>query len=264
MAALDLEIRGAGNLLGGEQSGHIETVGFEMYTKLLEQAVQELKGEEIEDDVRAVVNLRVDLKIDAAYVPDMNQRLMIYRRVADARTDGELDSILKELRDRFGPSPETVEHLEQYGRIRILADRLGVEAIDREGQTVLIRVPAGCPGQTSESRAAARDRGPAKRDEAPAPGHSQTGLASAGRAERSRAEPDANRSRGGRCRHEGQGPPEHRNQLVDNEGNRWRGDVGLYQGRDSEATEGRPQRPRRRLYQGARFAGRTRESTIEG
>ncbi len=139
VAALDLEIRGAGNLLGGEQSGHIETVGFEMYTKLLEQAVRELKGEEIEDDVRAVVNLRVDLKIDAAYVPDMNQRLMIYRRVADARTDGELDSILTELRDRFGPWPETVAHLEQYGRIRILADRLGVEAIDREGQSVLIR-----------------------------------------------------------------------------------------------------------------------------
>ena len=66
VAALDLEIRGAGNLLGGEQSGHIETVGFEMYMKLLEQAVRELKGEEIEDDVRAVVNLRVDLKIDDA------------------------------------------------------------------------------------------------------------------------------------------------------------------------------------------------------
>src|SRR5205085_8842383 len=100
VAALDLEIRGAGNRLGGEQSGHIETVGFEMYMKLLEQAVRELKGEEIEDDVRAVVNLRVDLKIDASYVPDMNQRLTIYRKVADARTDAELDQVLAELRDR--------------------------------------------------------------------------------------------------------------------------------------------------------------------
>ena len=139
VAALDLEIRGAGNLLGGEQSGHIETLGFEMYMKLLEQAVRELKGEDLEDDVRAVVNLRVDLKIDEAYVPDMNQRLMVYRKVADARSDAELDQVLTELRDRYGPWPETVEHLEQYGRIRIMADRLGVESIDREAQAVLIK-----------------------------------------------------------------------------------------------------------------------------
>ena len=85
VAALDLEIRGAGNLLGGEQSGHIETVGFEMYMKLLEETVRELKGEELEDDVRATVNLRVDLRIDESYVPDMNQRLMLYRKVAAAR-----------------------------------------------------------------------------------------------------------------------------------------------------------------------------------
>ena len=143
VAALDLEIRGAGNLLGGEQSGHIETVGFEMYMKLLEQAVRELKGEELVDDVRAVVNLRVDLKIDPSYVPDMNQRLMIYRKIADARSDDELDQILSELRDRYGPLPETVEHLEQYGRIRIMADRLGVESIDREGQTVVDQVQTG-------------------------------------------------------------------------------------------------------------------------
>jgi transcription-repair coupling factor (superfamily II helicase) len=134
VAALDLEIRGAGNLLGGEQSGHIETVGFEMYMKLLEQAIQELKGEEIQDDVRAAVNLRVDLRIDETYVPDMNQRLMIYRKVAAARSDAELDEILAEVRDRYGPLPATVEHLEQYGRIRILADQLGVESLDREGR----------------------------------------------------------------------------------------------------------------------------------
>jgi transcription-repair coupling factor (superfamily II helicase) len=89
--------------------------------------------------VRAVVNLRVDLKIDASYVPDMNQRLMVYRKVADARTDGELDQILGELRDRYGPWPETVSRLEHYGRIRIMADRLGIESIDREAQNVIIR-----------------------------------------------------------------------------------------------------------------------------
>ena len=140
VAALDLEIRGAGNLLGGEQSGHIETVGFEMYMKLLEQAVRELKGEELVDDVRAVVNVRVDLKIDPSYVPEMNQRLMIYRKIADARSDIELDHVISELRDRYGPVPETVQHLEQYGRIRIMADRLGIESIDREAQIVVIKI----------------------------------------------------------------------------------------------------------------------------
>ena len=92
VAALDLEIRGAGNLLGGEQSGHIDAVGFEMYMKLLEETIRELKGEDLEDDVRATVNLRIDFRIDDSYVPDMNQRLMIYRRIAAARSGGRADA----------------------------------------------------------------------------------------------------------------------------------------------------------------------------
>src|SRR5436305_15096671 len=111
VAALDLEIRGAGNLLGGEQSGQIDTVGFEMYMKLLEQTVRELKGEELEDDMRATVNLRVDLKIDAAYVPDMNQRLMLYRKVAAARREEEIDDILEGAHDRYGQLPDSVLNL---------------------------------------------------------------------------------------------------------------------------------------------------------
>jgi transcription-repair coupling factor (superfamily II helicase) len=140
VAALDLEIRGAGNLLGGEQSGHMETVGFEMYTKLLEETVRELKGEEIEDDVRATVNLRVDLKIDDEYIPDMNQRLTVYRRIASTRSEGELDRVINEVRDRYGPLPTSIVNLSDYGRIRIMADRLGIEAIDREGDKVVFRV----------------------------------------------------------------------------------------------------------------------------
>jgi len=139
IAALDLEIRGAGNLLGGEQSGHIDTVGFEMYMKLLEEAVRELKGEEISDDVRATVNLGVDLKIDEGYVPDMNQRLMVYRKIAAARTEKELEGVLDEVRDRYGAPPASVLNLAEYGRIRVLADRIGVDAIDREGRTVVIK-----------------------------------------------------------------------------------------------------------------------------
>jgi transcription-repair coupling factor (superfamily II helicase) len=139
VAALDLEIRGAGNLLGGEQSGHIETLGFELYMKLLEQTVRELKGEEFEDDVRATVNLRVDLKIDPAYVPDMNQRLMLYRKVAAARRFEEIDRILDEANDRYGPPPDSLLNLADYGRIRVMADSLGVEAIDRDGRTVVLK-----------------------------------------------------------------------------------------------------------------------------
>ena len=139
VAALDLEIRGAGNLLGGEQSGHIESLGFEMYMKLLEETVRELKGEELEDDHRATVNLRVDLRIDEAYVPEQNQRLMLYRKVAAARQDEEIDRILEETVDRYGPLPDSVLNLSDYGRIRVMADQLGIEAIDREGRTVVLK-----------------------------------------------------------------------------------------------------------------------------
>ncbi len=139
IAALDLEIRGAGNLLGGEQSGHIESIGFDLYVKLLEQTVRELKGEEIEDEVRAVVNLNLDLKIDERYIPDMNQRLMVYRRVAAARTETDLTDVLDELCDRYGPIPPAVATLAEYGRIRLLADRLGVETIDHDRHLLVIK-----------------------------------------------------------------------------------------------------------------------------
>ena len=139
IAALDLEIRGAGNLLGGEQSGHIESVGFDMYVKLLDQTVRELKGEEIEDAARAAVNLDVDLKIDESYIPETNQRLIVYRRVASARDEAELSALLDELRDRYGPVPPSIAVLVEYGRIRLLADRLGIESLDRNGALLVLK-----------------------------------------------------------------------------------------------------------------------------
>ena len=154
VAALDLEIRGAGNLLGGEQSGHIEAVGFEMYMKLLEQTVRELKGEELEDDVRATVNLRVDLRIDEAYVADMNQRLMLYRKVAAARREDEIDRVLEEAADRYGPLPDSVLNLADYGRIRVMADRLGIETIDREGRDRRLKVQAAGEARSRAARGA--------------------------------------------------------------------------------------------------------------
>ncbi len=139
VAALDLEIRGAGNLLGGEQSGHIEAVGFDMYMKLLEQTIKELRGEDVEDEIRANVNLRVDLRIDDEFIPDMNQRLTVYRRFAAVRDDAELDRLMDEVRDRYGNPPASVLNLAEYAAIRLMADRLGIEAIDREAQIVVIR-----------------------------------------------------------------------------------------------------------------------------
>jgi transcription-repair coupling factor (superfamily II helicase) len=139
VAALDLEIRGAGNLLGGEQSGTIDAVGFEMYMKLLEETIRELKGEDLEDDLRATVNLKVDFRLDENYVPDMNQRLMIYRRIAGARSEDEIGRIVDEVRDRYGPTPTAVLNLADFARIRVLADGLGVETIDRADSTVVIK-----------------------------------------------------------------------------------------------------------------------------
>ena len=139
VAALDLEIRGAGNLLGGEQSGHIEAVGFDVYMKLLEETIRELKGEDLEDERRAGVNLRLDLRIDDDYIPDMNQRLSAYRRMASVRRLEEVDALLEELRDRYGAPPASVGHLAQYARIRLVSDRIGLESVDREGSRVVLK-----------------------------------------------------------------------------------------------------------------------------
>jgi transcription-repair coupling factor (superfamily II helicase) len=139
IAALDLEIRGAGNLLGGEQSGQIEAIGFDTYMKLLEETVRELKGEEIEDDRRAAVNLKLDLRIDETYIPDMNQRLAAYRRLASARTGEEVEALVTELRDRYGTPPASVRNLAEYAHIRVTADLLGLESLDREGAIVVLK-----------------------------------------------------------------------------------------------------------------------------
>ena len=139
VAALDLEIRGAGNLLGAQQSGHIEAIGFDMYLKLLEETVRELKGDPPEDDQRAAVNLGVDLRIDEQYIVETNQRLALYRRLAAARDEQALAAVLDEVGDRYGPPPPSVLRLAEYGRIRILADRIGAAAVDRERHLLVIR-----------------------------------------------------------------------------------------------------------------------------
>src|SRR4030095_15299795 len=108
IAALDLELRGAGNLLGGEQHGHINAVGFDMYVRMLEETVRELKGEEAPVEVHTALNLGLDIRIPSEYIADENQRLRVYKRIAGAGQQADRDSLEQELEDRYGPVPEAV------------------------------------------------------------------------------------------------------------------------------------------------------------
>jgi len=133
IAALDLELRGAGNMLGGEQSGHIEAIGFEMYTSMLEEAVRKIKGEDEKPaHATTAVNLGISVRIDADYIPEENQRLRMYKRIAGAETLPELEEVRAELKDRYGALPESVENLLTAGEIRLHAQLLGIAQIDRK------------------------------------------------------------------------------------------------------------------------------------
>ena len=132
IAALDLELRGAGNMLGGEQSGHIEAIGFELYTQMLEEAVSKLKGEGREERMQVTVNLGISLRIDESYISEENQRLRMYKRIAGANSDAMLTEIRDELQDRYGQPPENVQHLLAVGEIRLLCERLSIAQIERK------------------------------------------------------------------------------------------------------------------------------------
>ncbi|HEX5283958.1 MAG TPA: transcription-repair coupling factor [Bryocella sp.] len=132
IAALDLELRGAGNMLGGEQSGHIEAIGFELYTQMLEEAVSKLKGEGHEDRVQVTLNLGISLRIDESYIAEENQRLRMYKRIAGANSDAMLTEIRDELQDRYGQPAENVQHLLAVGEIRLICERLSIAQIERK------------------------------------------------------------------------------------------------------------------------------------
>jgi transcription-repair coupling factor (superfamily II helicase) len=143
IAALDLELRGAGNLLGGEQHGHIAAVGFDTYLRLLDEAVHELKGEEVPLEVHSALNLGLDIRIPAQYISDENQRLRAYKRVADAKNAEEAEKVRGELADRYGPLPPAVETLIEFARLKTHAERIGIEAVDRRGSAVQIKFHPG-------------------------------------------------------------------------------------------------------------------------
>ena len=139
IAALDLELRGAGNLLGGEQHGHINAVGFDTYVRLMEETVRELKGEEVPAEVHSSLNLGLDIRIPPEYIADENQRLRVYRQIANADGSASRDKVEKELEDRYGKAPEAVRNLLAYSELKGLAEKLGIETIDRRHSLVNIK-----------------------------------------------------------------------------------------------------------------------------
>jgi transcription-repair coupling factor (superfamily II helicase) len=143
IAALDLELRGAGNLLGGQQSGQIDAIGFDLYTQMLERTVRELKGEPIEEEVSTTINLGLDIRIPEDYVYDMSQRLRTYKRISSAESEQELAEVHAEIEDRYGPIPATVESLFEFAKLRREASKLGVISIDREGERLAVKFSEG-------------------------------------------------------------------------------------------------------------------------
>jgi transcription-repair coupling factor (superfamily II helicase) len=143
IAALDLELRGAGNLLGGEQHGHIDAVGFDLYCRLLDETVQELETGVAPAAARASLNLRIELRIPEDFIHDMNQRMSIYKRASTARDRETLERLQDETRDRYGPLPERLLQFFEYGRLQVLANDIGLSAIERERGKLAFRIGPG-------------------------------------------------------------------------------------------------------------------------
>lgn len=144
IALADLEIRGAGNILGAEQSGHIAAVGFDLYSRLLAEAVEELRARRqgrppLREVPAAVVDLPVEAHLPETYVPDEAQRLDLYRRLARAGTADDLADLRAELADRFGPPPPPVERLLEVVELRLAAEAAGIAALGREGGWLVVR-----------------------------------------------------------------------------------------------------------------------------
>jgi transcription-repair coupling factor (superfamily II helicase) len=143
LALRDLEIRGAGNLLGAAQHGHIAAVGYDLYSKLLAEAVRELGGDQAPPSLEPVVSVSAEGFLPDDYVPEVNQRLALYKRLAGAVSEGEVDDLGAELADRFGPLPAAAARLLDIVRLRVAARELGIEKVEAgEGRALVTFSPA--------------------------------------------------------------------------------------------------------------------------
>jgi len=145
IAALDLELRGAGNMLGRQQHGHIEAVGFDLYCQMLERAVSKLKGQEVAPDVHTTLSLGFDVRIPQDYIPSENLRLRTYKRISSIATEDEKQDVRRELVDRFGELPTSVENLLEYALLKSMCERLRISAVERQGNRVAIRFQPETP-----------------------------------------------------------------------------------------------------------------------
>jgi transcription-repair coupling factor (superfamily II helicase) len=154
IALADLEIRGAGNILGGEQSGHMAAVGFDLYSRLLAEAVEERKARREDrparvDKPQAVVDLPVEAHLPDTYVPEEAQKLELYRRLARARSSGDLAAFRQEVTDRFGPMPLPVTRLVEVAELRLTAEAAGVASMSREEGQLVVRFGEGMTRATA-------------------------------------------------------------------------------------------------------------------
>jgi transcription-repair coupling factor (superfamily II helicase) len=154
IALADLEIRGAGNILGGEQSGHMAAVGFDLYSRLLAEAVEEQKARRedrapVVEPAQAVVDLPVEAHLPDTYVPETAQKLELYRRLARARSAGDLAAFRQEVTDRFGPMPVPVTRLVEVAELRMAAEAAGVSSISREEGQLVVRFGAALSRATA-------------------------------------------------------------------------------------------------------------------
>ena len=139
IAALDLELRGAGNLLGAQQHGQIAAVGFETYCRMLDETVKELQGEQVETFGPTSLKLQIDLHIPPGYIRDEAQRLQSYKRLAEIADEPARKAALEELKDRYGPLPPAADNLAAYSLLKTSAQRIGVESIERRGARLSLR-----------------------------------------------------------------------------------------------------------------------------
>jgi transcription-repair coupling factor (superfamily II helicase) len=138
LAAKDLEIRGAGNFLGSQQHGYMEALGFDYYMHLLDQTIRELKGEQ-QEEVKSEINLRVDIRIPEKYLPQINLRLNLYKRISSVDKLQEIEEIKEAIEDRYGNLPASVENLLLYGVVKYLAQKTGIQSIGRVGRKIVIK-----------------------------------------------------------------------------------------------------------------------------
>lgn len=134
----DLEIRGAGDILGAKQSGHMESVGYDMYIKILNEAIIEEKGEKIEEKVECTVNIGRDSYIPESYISGAAQRIDIYKKIARISSEQDVDDIADELLDRYGDLPPSVETLMSISLIRALGGKCGFVQIERRVNDIVI------------------------------------------------------------------------------------------------------------------------------